>query len=405
MKVVVSLAALILAGVLFAVFVAPHFDGSGRAADADEPSAAPGASDAERPSTRRSIEDRRDASSAAVVDGTAAWVGANNAGVAAIESDRLDAAVASFEEALDLLDEDTSAQDADLELVHGNLAEALVRRAREAWDAMRFDAALDDLTRAVVLAPQRADLALLLERWKRERAIEAEFARYSSQRFDLSYDGDNLEILAGGAQRAVELLERAYGELWLFLGHDPVVVGGERIDVVFYSPDEFRDVTGLGHWAGGAYDGRIRVPIADFDGDASRWSATLWHELTHAFLHDLVAGGPPGWLDEGLAQWMEPSRASDVQRARRSLRDAPLVPLPQLEGTLSALGDAATIRRGYATSLVFVDHLVSGYGEYVVREMLAALAAGESAALRFEAIVGFPLAAAWGDLADELARE
>jgi len=402
--IVVALLVLVLAG----VFVAPLVLGPEASNDGvDEPAATPAITQP-RSSSRRAVVDPDAASpGATVVDGTAPWVRANNAGVAALEAGDLDGAVDAFEEALDLVEDEADATitDDDRSLVRGNATEAFARRARARWDAGAHDDAIDELDRGVELSPEREDLAGLLERWRREREVEREFASYGSLRFELSYDGDVDDIVAGGAQRAVELLEAAYGELWLFLGHDPVTVGGERIEVVFYTPEDFRDVTGLGHWAGGAYDGRIRVPIEDFDGDEARWTATLWHELCHAFLHDMIDGGPPGWLDEGLAQWLEPGRTRDLERARAGLSSDALVSLEDLSGSLAQLGDPATIRRGYATALAFVDHLVVNYGDYVLKELLVALANGRTAEARFEELVGFPLTSAWSDLGEQLDRE
>lgn len=374
-----------------------------------DPDAAPDVPEPEpttvyEPSQRRAIG-VPESPAATVVVGTAEWVRLNNQGVDALGEERIDDAIDLFDRALaEALQTDPDGGE-DWGVLHSNLAEALARRAVATWDAGDHAPAIVDLARAVELDSERDDLVRLLERWRQERAVEEAFASYGSQRFEIVFDGEREALLAGGAQRAIDVLEGAYGELWLFFGHDPVVVGGERIGVAFYTPKQFRDITGLGHWAGGAYDGRIRVPIEDFDGDEARWTQTLWHELTHAFLHDLIDGGPPGWLDEGLAQWLEPGRERDLERARATLTSDGLLTLASLEGTLSGLSDAALIRRAYAQSLVFTDYLVRTFGEYVVREMLGALASGGDLAARFEALVGFSLDTALGDLGDELDRE
>jgi len=324
----------------------------------------------------------------------AAWVERNNAGVAFLDAGDVAAALVEFEGAYAL------EGGADSAVLCANLAEALVRRARAAVEGGDFDGALADLERAIDLDPSRDDLAPLRERWQRERAVEADFARYSSQRFDLSFDGERSAILAG-AQRAIDVLETAYGEFWLFFGHD-VVARGERIAVVLYSPEQFHDLTGLGHWAGGAYDGRVRVPVADFDGDEARWTNTLWHELAHAFLHDIAPRGLPGWLDEGLAQWLEPGSDQAVAEARAALSPAALHALAALDGRFAELGDQGAIRRGYAQALAFVDHLVRMHGEYVVRELVAAPASGSDVSARFRELVGFELEDAHRDFAASL---
>lgn len=405
MKNALPLAATFGVFVLLGVLVGPRLFGPGRAPAPDPDAVTEPVDDVAPSSSRRAIVDPEAEPVTAMVDGTAPWVRANNLGVRALEDEDLPAALDAFEEALDLVEEDDGATEDDRGLVRGNFAEALARRARAHWEVDERDDGIERLEQAVELAPDRDDLAALLDRWLTQREVEAEFASYGSLRFELSYDGDVDDIVTGGAQRAVELLEEAYGELWLFLGHDPVTVGGERILVVFYQPEDFRDVTGLGHWAAGAYDGSIRLPIEDFEGDEARWSATLWHELCHAFLHDMIDGGPPGWLDEGLCQWIEPGRVRDVLRARAQLSSTSLLTLEDLSGNLSQLGDQDRIRRGYATSLAFVDHLITNYGEYVVRELLVALANGRTAQARFEELIGYPLEAAWNDLGAALDEE
>jgi len=330
----------------------------------------------------------------AKVRGDAPWVAANNAGVALLDAGDVDGAIERFEFAL------TQLGDADGTVARSNLAEALARRARTLADARAWDDALASLERAVELDPERSDLAAWLVRLRDERAVEVDFASYSSQRFELSFDGERSAIL-GGAQRAIDVLEAAYGEYWLFFGHD-AVANGERIAVVLYSPEQFHELTGLGHWAGGAYDGRVRVPVADFDGDEARWTNTLWHEVAHAFLHDIAPRGLPGWLDEGLAQYLEPGGVEAAARARASLSPEALHPLAALEGAFNALGDQGAIRRGYAQALAFTDHLVRTHGEHVVRELVFGLGRDIDVATRFRELVGFDLAVAHQDFADAL---
>ena len=52
-----------------------------------------------------------------------------------------------------------------------------------------------------------------------------------------------------------------YREYGVLFGHPPGGRGRSRsIAVVFYRPEGFDAVTGLGDWAGGVFDGTIRVP-------------------------------------------------------------------------------------------------------------------------------------------------
>ncbi len=308
----------------------------------------------------------------------------NNEGVRRLDAGLLDEALVEFEAAHALLPEETS--------FRGNLAEALARRAVRTFDSTERDlaSAVADLERALLLAPDREDLRRLLERWRAELELAEQFTTYTSIHFDLSFDGDRDTILAN-SQHAIDVLEEAYGEFWLFFDHDPVKQRGARLQVTFYEPEQFRTVTGLGHWAGGAFDGTLRLPIENFDQERSIWSRTLRHELCHAFLDTASAQRLPGWFEEGLAQWMEGDTNPDVEFAQRTLGDLELVPLAELSGPLSGLGDRGRIARGYAQGLLFTLYLIDQYGDSTVSAMVSGTHEERSIEASFEQRIGVPL--------------
>lgn len=285
-----------------------------------------------------------------------------------------------------------------------NLAEALARRAvarreREAPCAP----CIADLERALELAPERADLEALLARWRSEAELEEGFWRERSQHFELAYDGDRSEILHG-SHRLLEVLERAYDDLALFFGTLPVEKGRAPIRVVLYRREGFGALTGLGDWAGGAFDGTVRVPVEDLEREEARLEAILRHELVHAFVLELGGAQVPGWLNEGLAQWLEPDRAGDVQRARQALAGGETIPLAELEGSLSRWSDEERIARAYAQSLAFTDYLARMYGERIPVALVLGCAEGKSTSESFRDWTRVDLADALADFAHELSR-
>src|SRR6185436_13331195 len=107
-------------------------------------------------------------------------------------------------------------------------------------------------------------------------------------------------------------------------------------------------------WAGGIYDGRIRVPAAGAVQSPQLFQRVLVHELAHAMIAKAAPRGVPTWLHEGLAQYFE---GEDPQAARRRLRAVGrdrLLPLANLESGFSGLG-AAQAQIAYDESLVAVD--------------------------------------------------
>ena len=168
--------------------------------------------------------------------------------------------------------------------------------------------------------------------------------------------------------------------------------------------------TGLGDWAGGVFDGKIRVPVEDLRSELrfARVKGVLRHETAHAFTHSIGGAKVPAWLNEGVAQWLEEParRASDVGVARARLATAALFPLARLNGNLVGWEDRAEVARAYDQALAFVDHLSAQYGPDLVFSMIGACREGgvEGAAAHFKERTLVDLEAVLGDLADSLAR-
>lgn len=318
----------------------------------------------------------------------------NRDAIAALEGRDLARAVELFEQALALEPGET--------VLRHNLAEALVRRAvGERENRRPCGDCLEWLERAIDLAPERAPLASLLARWKSEAAAEAGFWRDSSLHFDLSYDGDRTELLHGAA-RWLEVLERDYVDLAERFGDRPAEGGRRRFAVVLYRREQFGDVTGLGDWAAGSFDGVIRVPIEDLERDQPALHGVLRHELVHAFVREVGGEDVPGWLNEGLAQVLEPDAARDVAAARRDLAGTKLYPLDRLAGSLAAWGDPKTIARAYAQSLGFCEYIARTFGDETLFRLVKGCAKGEAPAATFAAWTGIELDLALSDFAAEL---
>ena len=145
------------------------------------------------------------------------------------------------------------------------------------------------------------------------------------------------------ARRAVEILEATYRRIGDALQFYPT----QSVEVVLYTSQQFRDITRSPSWAGGVYDGRIRVPVRgalEQPGDLER---VLAHEYVHALVAGVASRGVPAWVDEGLAMVLEPSSLVGAQRIVASVRRRPR--LSELHAGFGNLPDAqATI--AYAES-------------------------------------------------------
>lgn len=156
------------------------------------------------------------------------------------------------------------------------------------------------------------------------------------------------------AARVSDMLEAIYWQVGGALGAYP----NDVLTVVLYSKEQFRDVTQSPAWAGGAFDGRIRVPVAGRV-DEKDLRRVLTHEFTHAVVHSLAPRGVPQWLNEGLAMLMErsgtavPSPSGEVAGP----------PLAQLEGSFGKLAPDEA-RAAYATSAAAAQALLDAAGPW-----------------------------------------
>ncbi|TDJ71526.1 MAG: hypothetical protein E2O39_08200 [Planctomycetota bacterium] len=310
----------------------------------------------------------------------------NERAIAALEQGDYEAAVQLFEQC--------HAEAPAVEVFARNLAEALARlaaREHESADEELRARALERLSRAVQLHPERDDLADLLARWRRTAEAEQDFWRKLTDHFELSFDGTREELMAGTAPLELEL-ERAYHEFGDAFGAYPVEDGRPRIRVVLYRRAAFDSVTGLGDWAAGVFDGTVRVPVTDLAREGEHLVQVLRHELMHAFVQEMGGAQVPGWLNEGLAQLYEaPSpagRRATVDAARRKLADQTLFSLERLRGSLASWSDTAEIELAYAQSVAFVAFVERMYGERVLFEMVTGCKAARTPEQVFRARIG-----------------
>jgi hypothetical protein len=239
------------------------------------------------------------------------------------------------------------------------------RAALTALEAQQYDEAVQLLDECLAAAPGQPVLRYM---WTDHSA-----------HFALSYDGSRSDLLASYSS-LLALLEDAYGEYVTLFGIAPVESEGRPISVVLYRKQDFRDATGIGHWAGGLYDGVVRVPVEDLSKERQALRRVLRHELAHAFVARVAANRAPGWLNEGLAMRLEDDDAAWRARVKDSgqrLRSLPRITAAELGGSLAAIVGEDRVRAAYAVALVLLDEVLRAAGERAPYELLEAAAAGE----------------------------
>jgi tetratricopeptide (TPR) repeat protein len=237
--------------------------------------------------------------------------------------------------------------------------------------------AIDVYEQALAHASGETRLSARLDAWRKEAALHDTFSTRVATHFTILFDGPPDQPLAA---RVSELLEQAYWKVGGALGVYPPDV----LTVILYSKEQFRDVTQSPSWAGGAYDGRIRLPVAGRI-DEPQLARVIAHELTHAVVHSLAPRGVPVWLDEGLAQLMEAGSAPRMPDGAR------LPPLASLEGSFAALSPQDA-RTAYAVSAAAAQALLDRAGPVVMVTLLTYLGSGVGFAEAFERAALVPYA-------------
>lgn len=239
-----------------------------------------------------------------------------------------------------------------------------------------LDGAIGIYEQALALAPANAQLSKRLDAWRKESALHSRFGQKLGDHFTVLFEGPAEAALA---ERAVAILEAAYWRIGTALYTYPIDV----ITVVLYTREQFRDITQSPAWAGGAFDGRIRVPVRGALENLPEFERVLSHEFTHALVRSVAPRGVPVWLNEGLAVRFE---GGDLSKEQDEVRRAPKRPsLAELERSFGALGGKEA-RLAYAESALAATALLEQAGAPAVINLLEAVGRGTSfdeAFLRF----------------------
>lgn len=245
-----------------------------------------------------------------------------------------------------------------------------------------LNGAIQVYEQALAHAPTHKALATRLDAWRREAALHQGFAQKLGDHFTVLFEGPAEAELAA---KAVEVLEAAYWRIGSALYSYPTGV----ITVVLYTREQFRDVTQSPDWAGGAYDGRIRVPVQGAMKNVREFQRVLTHEFTHALVRSVASRGVPQWLNEGLAMYFEGSDTARQVELLRAAESKP--PLTALEGPFSRMdGTAATL--AYAQSAAAVKLLMDEAGPAAIVGLLTEIGHGVGFDAAFERHMHMPYA-------------
>lgn len=215
-------------------------------------------------------------------------------------------------------------------------------------------------------APDDGQALATLERWRREAELQTRMQLAVGAHFTVSFEGPAEAQLA---DQALESLERAYWRVGDLLTAYPLA----PISVVLYTTEQFRDITRAPSWAGGAYDGTIRIPMRGGLANPKELDRVLAHEFTHALVHTLAPRGVPTWLNEGLATALESGDLAWAETRARTTRTPPS--LAELEYSFGRLSGSQA-QLAYAVSALAVRRMIEDVGGFALANLLRDLGEG-----------------------------
>jgi hypothetical protein len=220
-----------------------------------------------------------------------------------------------------------------------------------AYEQGDVDLAIHTYEEALKYAPTNAPMRIALKSWRDDAAKE----RRVDGPFSIAFEGPAEARLA---THASAVLDAAYWRIGKALGAYP----SQPIEVIFYTRQQFHDVTGAPEWSDGLFDTRIRIPVQGALANPRTFDRVLTHELAHAMIAGVAGHGVPAWLHEGLATYFEPGDVAAA--ARRWKVSRTLIPLDALQASFARF-DGRQAQVAYDQSVVAVSILMTHLGPNV----------------------------------------
>jgi len=262
------------------------------------------------------------------------------------------------------------------------------------FSASRMRDAIKSWKTSLALRPD-ASIQQLLARAERESVAESNYSEREMGHFVLRFEGS--QSSDGFREQLLTYLEAQYQDLARTFGSEP----HSSIQVVLYTSQAFFDVTRAPAWIGAMNDGKLRIPLHGVESVTPDLAMVLRHELTHSFVSQLTAGRCPAWLNEGVAQLLEPralgGRAARLAELFKAERE---IPLNMLEGNFSSLSEKEAAL-AYDESLAAAGYLYGHYGMGDLVRLLQQIGRGDSTESSMRSV----LHSDYGHLEEELRAE
>lgn len=220
--------------------------------------------------------------------------------------------------------------------------------------------------------------------------------KYDRMAGDLETEVDAMFSVSFNGTRKPELRELVLTlleEISRRVGQELNLYPKRQIPVILLTNQAFFDITGSPQWAGGVYEGHIKVPVDHYDAKLLR--VVLAHEYVHAVIFDRISFRCPWWLNEGLAQYLSGDRWGNnrkLQLAAQFIKEGNVPRLEELPGNLLRSGDTKGVQIAYALGLSAVQYFVDNYGISDMQYVLDLMAEGKDFGSVINQITGYSFA-------------
>lgn len=238
-------------------------------------------------------------------------------------------------------------------------------KAKETWE------------RALKLAPSRQDVRERLKKLEREAKVESGLARNDTAPFVVRFAQKEIPTSLTELRQILRDTYRLVGQQFDYFPDHPITV-------LLYPAEGFEQVKGVSHPADGLYDGKIRLPLRNGRRSDLELKRVLWHEYTHALIHDLSKGQCPVWLNEGIATLQEARVAPlSLRSVQQAYQEGKLIPWDPLWKDETPQGG---LELHYAQAHLIAHYLVKRWGWKKMVELLGRLGQGYPLADAFRTV-------------------
>ncbi|NIM14066.1 MAG: tetratricopeptide repeat protein [Candidatus Aminicenantes bacterium] len=221
---------------------------------------------------------------------------------------------------------------------------------------------------------------------KKYKHMAENFETEVDMMFSVSFNGTKKPQLR-------DLVLNMLAEISRELGQKLNLYPNRQIPVILLTNQAFFDITGSPKWAGGVYEGHIKVPVDNYQPGLLR--IVLAHEYVHAVIFDRLSFRCPWWLNEGLAQYLSGDQEGNKRKLKLAvqfIKQSKVPPLEEMPGNVLKEGDRKSVQLAYALALSAVQYFVDHLGITEMQYVLDLMAEGKGFAAVISEITGYSFA-------------